>query len=417
MKTPFNLLAFLLISIQSWAQVPISLEKCYQLVSDNYPLVKQRDMLETQNSLELDAIHTQKLPQLDFNVQAAYLSDVTQIPLPDTGVEPPNNDQYRATLSVNQLIYNGGAIHASSQVKLAQLKTQQKQLEVTLYQLKQRVNQLYFSILLHDESLDLLAAKKNQLNSQLNEVKSGIKYGTILPASDNVLLAEVLKIKQQETEITNNRHILIETLSALIGVSLNETTTFQKPVIETKPSPTLHRPELDLFALQKEEIESRQQLIQKNNMPKLFGFASGGIGNPGLNMLDNSFQPFYTVGVKLNWTVFDWNANKKKRESLMINQEVVDNEAEIFALNTNVELNKYKLEIAKISETILIDTEIINLRKEVLLAAESQLQNGVITASTYIAELTNLYEAENSFANHNIQLQLAKANYNITQGQ
>ncbi len=415
MKTRIIILVILLYSIQSWSQ-QITLESCYQLVKENYPLAKQKAILNNQNTLELDAIDTKKLPQLDFDAQAVYLSDVTQIPLPDTGVEPPNNDQYRATLSINQLIYNAGSINATSNVKLAQLKTQQQQLEVSLYQLKQRINQLYFSILLHDESIKLLEAKRKQLETQLQEVKSGIQYGTILPNSDKVILAELLKIKQQKTEVTNNKKLLLDTLSTLIGVSLNESTTFQKPEIATRLSPTLQRPELELFQLKMDEIESQQQLIQKDNMPKLFGFASGGVGNPGLNMLDNSFQPFYTVGVKLNWNVFDWHANKKKRESLLINKDIVKNETEIFELNTNIELNKYESEIAKISETLTLDSQIIKLRNEVLQTSESQLRNGVITASNYIVELTNLFEAENTFATHSIQLELAKANYNITQG-
>ncbi|EGV44994.1 TolC family protein [Bizionia argentinensis JUB59] len=417
MKKMFSIVFLLFIGVQSWSQELVTLESCYQSLSENYPLVKQYALLESQNTLDIDAVDTGKLPQISFDAQASYLSDVIDIPIPNSGIEPPNNDQYRATLSVNQLIYNGGAINATSNLKLAQLKTQQKQLEVSLYQLKQRVNQYYFSILLQNESIALLDSKKNQLETKIKEVKSGIEYGTMLPASDKVIEAELLKIKQQLTEILNNKKVLTETLSSLIGKPLNASTTFQKPDIATNISPTLQRPELELFQLKKEEIESQKLLIQKDNMPKLFGFASGGYGNPGLNMLDNSFQTFYTVGAKLNWNVFDWNANKKKRESLIINKDIVDNEAEIFQLNTNIELNKYESEITKISETILIDSEIINLRKEVLLATESQLRNGVITTSTYITELTNLYEAENIFATHNIQLELAKANYNITQGQ
>src|SRR5690606_21766624 len=108
--------------------------------------------------------------------------------------------------------------------------------------------------------------------------------------------------------------------------------------------------------------------------------------------------------------------NKKKRESLLINKDITDNETEIFQLNNNVQLNQHQKEIDKISEHIIIDTEIITLRKDVLLATESQLRHGVITASTYITELTNLYEAENMLIIHNTQLELAKANYNITQG-
>lgn len=416
MKTAFNILVFFLLTIQGWSQQQITLETCYQLVSKNYPLVKQSALLESKTQLELDAIDTAKLPQLGFDAQAAYLSDVTQIPLENTGIEPPNNDQYRATLSVNQLIYHGGSIDASSKVKSAQLKTQQKQLEVSLYQLKQQVNRLYFSILLSNESFSLLETKQTQLESKLKEVKSGIQYGTMLPSSDKVIEAELLRIKQHFSDINNNKKLLVETLSALIGQSIDVSTKFQEPQISISLTPTTQRPEMDLFQLKKEEIESQEQLIQKDNIPKLFGFATGGIGNPGLNMLDNSFQPFYTVGVKLNWNVFDWNANKKKRESLMINKDIVDNETEIFQLNTNIELNQHQSEINKISENISIDSQIINLRKEVLLATESQLRNGVITTSTYITELTNLFEAENMLVTHNIQLELAKANYNITQG-
>ena len=134
-------------------------------------------------------------------------------------------------------------------------------------------------------------------------------------------------------------------------------------------------------------------------------------------MLDNSFQTFYTVGVKLNWNVFDWNSNKKQRKSLTINKDVIDTETETFKLNTNIKLNQQQKEIDKMKTIIASDTQIINLRKEVLQIADSQLKNGVITSSAYITELTNLYEDENTLVKHQIQLQLAKANYNVIKGQ
>jgi len=171
-----------------------------------------------------------------------------------------------------------------------------------------------------------------------------------------------------------------------------------------------------LFQLKKDQIEASESIISKENSPKLIGFVNGGYGNPGLNMLDNSFQPFYTVGVKLNWNVFDWNSNKKKRKSLSINKDIIDNEVEIFTLNTNIELDQQQTEIQKLEGFIISDFEIIQLRKEVLKSAESQLKNGVITSSSYITELTNLYEDETTLSTHKIQLQLAKANYNIIKG-
>lgn len=406
----------LFISLTSAAQQSITLEECYLLATANYPLANQSKLFEAQNNLDKQVVSNSKLPQLSFDAQATYQSDVIEIPIPNTNIESPNQDQYRVTLSVNQLIYNGGATNASLNLKSAQLKTKQKQVEVSLYQLKREINQLYFSILLTQEAELLLHAKKEQLEAKLKEVTSGIKFGVILPASDKVLTVELLKIAQQFQELERNEASLIETLSSLINQPIEASTEFQNTLLESNVIPIVSRPELELFQLKKEEITTSENLLSKQNAPKLFGFATGGYGNPGLNMLDNSFQPFYTVGVKLNWNVFDWNVSKKQRESLAIIKAILDTETEIFKLNTAIQLNKEQKEIDKIEKVIVSDLKIISLRKEVLKSSDSQLKNGVITSSAYITELTNLYEDENTLVKHKIQLQLAKANYNVTKG-
>jgi len=415
MKNKILIIA-LIISSTLWSQQQISLNECYDLVTINYPLAKQSSLLEEKNSLELEVIGKEKLPQLDFNAQATYQSEVINIPIPNSGIEPPNNDQYRATLSVNQLLYAGGKIDATYNLKEASLKTQQKQVEVNLYQLKKQVNQLYFSILLTQEKSGLLKSKQTQLQSKLKEVKSGIANGMVLPTSDKVIEAELLKIEQQFTDINQTKKSLTSTLSALISKDISETTTFQNPTISNQINAEITRPELELFQLKKEEINSSEELISRNNYPKLFGFATGGYGNPGLDPLDNSFQAFYTVGVRLNWSVFDWNSTKKQKQAIAINKDIIDTEAETFSLNTQIELTQLQSDIDKYSDFIESDSKIIALRNEVLKSAESQLKNGVITSSAYITELTNLYEDQNNLSTHKIQLLLVKANYNITKG-
>ena len=405
------------ISLSAFAQQKVTLNDCYNLVENNYPLVKQHQLLAQQNQIDKKIIFNSKLPQFNIDAQATYQSDVVEVPIPNSNIESLSKDQYRATFSVNQLIYNGGLTNAALKVKLGQLKTKQKQLDANIYQLKTQINQLYFSVLLTQETYKLLEAKKRQLQSKLKEVKSGIKYGVLLPASDSVLEAELLKIKQQFIEVESRKSSLIETLSSLIGQSLSSLTEFEVPLIKTQLQNEINRPELDLFQFKKEEINNQKMLISKQNAPKLNGFATGGYGNPGLNMLDNSFQPFYTIGVKLHWNVFDWNTNKRKQETVAINKDIIENETEIFKLNTNIELNKQQQEIRKISAFINSDLEIIILREKVLKTIDAQLKNGVITSSTYITEFTNLFEAENTLLKHRIQIQLAKENYNIIKGQ
>ena len=414
-KTGFILI--LMINLVAFGQQNLSLHECYQLVEKNYPLVKQHQLLAQQNQLDTEIISNSKLPQFNLDAQATYQSDVIQLPAAMSSIEPQNKDQYRATLSVNQLIYNGGFTNANLKVKSAQLKTKQKQVDATIYQLKAQINQLYFSILLTQENFKLLEAKKNLLESKLKEVQSGVKNGLLLPSSDSVLEAELLKIKQQFIEVESSKTSLIETLSSLIGQEINSVTNFESPLLKTQLQHGINRPELDLFHLKKEEIKNYESLISKQNSPQINGFLTGGYGNPGLNMLDNSFQTFYTVGVKLHWNVFDWNSNKKQKEVVAINKDFIENETEVFKLNTNIELNKQQKEIEKISAFINSDVEIIELRKKVLKTLDSQLKNGVITSSVYITEFTNLFESENTLLKHHIQSELAKANYNTIKGE
>lgn len=411
-------LLIIFLTISAFSQEKLSLEECYILVNKNYPIAKQTELFAKQNKLDVERIRTEKLPQLNVEAQATLQSDVIELPIdiPGVTITPPNKDQYKSTISVNQLIYANGLIDASMEAKNANLKVQQKQVEVNLYQLKKQVNQLYFSILLAQEKKALLHVKKNQLETVLKEVKAGVKFGMLLPTSDAVLEAELIKITQQFTEIDFNKTSLLATLSSLIGQEIPTTIILNNPEIVTSLEKNIERPELDLFKLQKSQIEASEKLISKKNSPKLVGFATGGYGNPGLNMLDNSFQTYYIAGLKLNWNVFDWNAAKKERKSLQVNKEIINNQQEIFNLNTNTELEQQLSEINKISNLIETDKTIIELRKKVLKSAESQLKNGVITSSAYVTELTNLHEAENTLSTHRIELLLAKTNYKTTKG-
>jgi outer membrane protein TolC len=413
-----NLLFLLLLPLLSIGQQTLSLEECYALSNKNYPIARQTNLLQQKSALEIEALNKAKLPKIDLNAQATYQSDVTALPisLPNVTVNPPNKDQYRATLDVNQLIYNGGLIDANAKIKEAQTKTLQQQTAVNLYQLKSRINQLYFSTFLLQERHTILISKQEQLDAKIKEVKSGIKYGAILPASEKVLEAEKLKIRQQLTEIKFDKKKALESLSSLTASTINNEVTLVKPVIDWKITTVNNRPELQLFDLQNEQIEISKNTISKNNLPRVNAFGQAGYGNPGLNMLDNSFQTFYMLGVKANWNVFDWNKSKKEKDALVISEAIVTTEKETFLLNNDLQLQEIENEVNKLQEVIVTDTDIISLREYVVKSSDAQLKNGVITSSDYLVELTNLYEAKTNQKLHEIQLLLAKANYQVIKG-
>ena len=407
-----------LLPILSNAQQKLTLEECYLLANKNYPIAKQSELVQQKATFEIEALKKGKLPKIDLNAQATYQSEVTQLPisLPNVTVNPANNDQYRATLDVNQLLYNGGVINATTKLKEAQALTQKQQVEVSLYQLKLKINQLYFSILVLQERESILVSKQNQLFSKSKEVKSGVKFGAILPASEKVLEAENLKIKQQLVEINSDRTKLFQNLASLTNSEMNSKAKLEKPTLILDFVQKSNRPELKLYDLQSQQIENSSVILSKNQLPKINAFGQAGYGNPGLNMLDNSFQPFYVLGIKANWTVFDWNKTKSEKQALSIAKEIVNTEKETFQLNNQMQLQEFENEINKQEEILKTDAEIITLREYILKSADAQFKNGVITSSEYITEFTNLYEAKTNQKGHEIQLEFAKANYQVIKG-
>lgn len=415
MKNIYKIIFLFLVSFTN-AQQKITLDYCYDLVNKNYPLAKQTDLLQQKSAFEIESLNKGKLPKIDLNGQATYQSAVTGLPISLPNVTPLNKDQYRATLDVNQLLYNGGMIDANSKLKESQTKTQQQQVAVNLYQIKTKINQLYFSVLLVQERKAILIVKQEQLNAKIKEVKSGVKFGAILPASEKVLEAENLKIKQQIIEIQFDKKRFLENLATLTFSAFDENIILEKPVFINENSNEANRPELKLFDLQNEQIEVSKDIISKNNLPKINAFGQAGYGNPGLNMLDNSFQTFYMVGLKANWNVFDWNKSKTEKQVLSISSAIISSEKETFLLNNNVQLQEMENEISKTESILKTDSDIIDLREYVVKSADAQLKNGVITSSEYLVELTNLYDSKTNQKLHEIQLAFAKANYQTVKG-
>lgn len=415
MKSKIILIALFLFSLNSKAQQTLTLGECYNLVEKNYPLAKQVGLLQQKSTIEIEGINKGKLPKVDLNAQATYQSEVIGLPMALPGIEPANKDQYRATLDVNQLIYNGGIIEANAKLKQAQTKTQQQQVALNLYGLKNRINQYFFSILLLQQKKNLLLSKDELLSSKLKEVQVGVKYGAILPTSELVLEAERYKIQQQLTEIKFENNKMLENLAQLTFSVIDEKTILLPPPFLLKKENGL-RPELAFYDLQSQQIESSKNILVKSNLPKVFAFGQAGYGNPGLNMLDNSFQPFYIVGLKTSWNVFDWGKMKKDKQTLEIAQEIVQTEKETFELNNKMELQQFDKEIKKMQQLLESDLEIIQIHEKIVKSSDAQMKNGVITTSEYLTDVIRLFEAKNSLAQHQVALSFAQSNYQVSSG-
>lgn len=407
---------FLLIPTLLIGQQTVTLSECYGFLNQNYPLIKKQALLKAQSEVQQDAIRTANLPRIELNGQATYQSEVIQFPLevPGMTIEPLNNDQYRATIDVLQPIYNGGAVNSSAALSTAESEIKQQEAAVSLYQLKAKINYYFISTLLLQENESLFQDKLKQLNLKLKELEVAVSNGVVLAKVEKSLKAERIQIEQELITIRSSRAQFLKQLSQLTYHELTSDAKLERPTfLNTQLAP---RPELKLFELQSQKLSLSQELNSSTRKPTLNAFGQLGYGNPGLNMLENAFTEYYLVGVKLKWTILDWNKVKKTNESLSFAREMVAVEQSIFEVNNEMQLTETTAEMEKIKQLIQSDLTLITLRNDIVKIADSELKNGAITASNYLDDLTDLYEAKSKKAVHEMQLTLAEANYYLLKG-
>jgi outer membrane protein TolC len=417
-----SLTVLLVLPVMLYAQEPtLSLQKAYELAQQNYPLIKQRELIKQTSDYSVDNLGKGFLPQVFFSGQATYQSAVTEPNLPGTPpgviVQILDKDQYKLLADVNQLIYDGGAIKQQKNIQGLSDDVEQQKIEVELYKLKERINQVFLGVLYLDEQLKQVDLIKADLDNGIKRVEAQVNNGVAFKSNLNVLKAELLKTHQRAIELKSSRKGYIDVLSLFINQQLPENTKLERPVADGSVLSTdIQRPELKLYSTQEKLLGSQFNLVDSRNRPKASFFFQGGYGRPGLNFFKNDFDFFYTTGIRLNWSIGGLYTEKKEKKILELNLKTIDIQKEVFLFNTNTQLKQQQSEVEKLQKLIATDDEIIDLRIKVKDAARAQLENGVITANDYLREVNAEDQARQTLISHQIQLLQALINYQTISG-
>jgi outer membrane protein TolC len=405
--------------LQAQQRQTLSLSRSYELAQQNYPLVKQRDLIRQTVGINIDNLSKGFLPQFNLSGQATYQSDVTQvtIPIPGISINPPSKDQYKIIADVNQLIYDGGAIKEQKNIQQLNDKAEQQKIEVELYKLKERINQVFLGVLFLDEQLKQVELIKTDLNNGIKKTEAQVTNGVAFKSNLNVLKAELLKADQRAIELQSSRKGFTDVLGLFINQDLPADVQLEKPVVEIPlVNSDIQRPELKFYTTQENLLNGQYKLIGSRNKPKASAFLQSGYGRPGLNFLKNDFAFFYTTGLRLNWNFGGLYTKKNDKQLIDINKKLVTVQKETFLLNTNTALKQQQAEVDKLKLLIEKDNEIIDLRLKVKEAAKAQLENSVITANDYLREVNAEDQARQSLITHQVQLLQAQINYQTISG-
>lgn len=390
------------------------------LTIKNYPLVKQAPILNHSAQLNIDNIKKTLYPQLSFNGQGTYQSDVTSISLPIAGFKanPLSKDQYKAVAELQQTIYDGGLNKKMQALANAGAQLDILKNEVDIYKFKERVTQLYCTVLYTNEVINQINLIQKDLENALQKIEALYKNGLVFNNNVLQIKAQLLKNNQKLDEAIAAKRIVLDALELLANISISNNAVFETPEnieINSKDM-VLSRPELLLFDAQNLSLEKQLGLINAKTNPKLGAFLQTGYGKPGLNMLQNEFDWFSIGGIKLQWSLGGYYTAKKEKVILQNQAALLKNEKETYTLNNLVQLKQQGNEIVKLEKLIQSDNQIITLREQIKNTSLVQLNNGVITANDYLKEINEYDLAKQTMVQHQTQLIQSKLQYQLIKG-
>jgi outer membrane protein TolC len=417
MKKQF-LFLFLAIVLQlSLAAQVLTVETCQEKAKANYPQIKQYGLIEKTAQFNISNADKGYLPQLSFSAKATYQSDVTQIPaslgtvLSNLTHQPFSfpalpKDQFQAVLEADQVIWDGGVISTQKKITNASTELEKQSLEVDLFALKDRVNQLFFGILLVNDQLKQNDILKNDLQTNYDLFVAYKKNGVANQADIDAIKVEQINADQHESDLKSTRNTYCIMLSALTGINITDQSELTKPEIDLSVlnDSTNHRPELSLFDAQTKLYEGQKMLVTAGNRPKLGAFVQGGYGQPGLNMFTIGFSPFYIGGIRLSWNLSGLYTQKNNINKLELSKKTVEIQRETFLFNNNLVTKQQKNDIEKLQSTLSNDDEIIRLRQNIKKATIAKIENGTAAESDLIRDINAENQARQLKSLNEIQL-------------
>ena len=405
MKRMIFSFSFLLYVAGAYAQ--ITLEECQRKTQDNYPLVHQYGLVEKTKEYNLENAAKGYLPQFALSAKASYQSDVTEIPakLPGVDLKGLSKDQYQVMLELQQKIWDGGGIRMQKKQTIAEAEVEKEKLNVDMYALNDRVNDLYFGILLLDEQIKQNTLLQDELERNYRQITAYVENGIANQADLDAVKVEQLNTKQKRVDLVSSRAAYLKMLSLLVGEALSPETVLEKPVPQSMVSAVseIRRPELALFDAQGAGLQVQEKALNVRHLPQFGLFVQGAYGNPGLNMLKNEFSPYYMAGVRLSWNFGSLYTLKNDRRVIEKKRQQLDNNRDVFLFNTRLEMTQQDQAIHSLEKQMRDDDEIIRLRTNIRKAAEAKVANGTLTVTEMLRELTNESLARQSKAMHEIQ--------------
>ncbi len=410
----------LIVPAMANAQDTISLGECLKATEENHPRQGDYQLLENISGNRLENFQAEWYPELNVNGSATYQSDVIQLginsPIPGLQFPVAPKDQYKVSLDINQTLYDAGMTKKQKEVEKTNVQTSVKQLKSDINQDKDFVKNLYFNILMLQESMKITSLSIGQLDVNRSVVQSGVDNGVLLSSDMDLLRVEVMKLRQNLAELENRRQAFLKILALKTGLQITDRDSFLLTGFDIPEKADMQRTELEVFDLKREALSKSEDLLKSKRLPVLYAFGQFGYGKPGLNLLNNEFNTYYIVGAGLKWNLWDWNQVKRDRSNLQMQSDMVGHQRDNFVMNIDDAMTQQMADIHTHNDNIAKFQQILLLRESISSTYQAQLSNGTIKTSDFLQVLNAEKIARIQLASEKILLQKAIADYKFTEG-
>jgi outer membrane protein TolC len=402
----FFLIMLLMISsaLQSQERNQFSLGQITDSALKAFPPGRGRQLIETSYELKNSILRSSLMPSAILNAQASYQSDVTKLDIPMPGFQAPElaKDWYKVNVDLSQVVYDGGLVQAKMNNESADFLLQINKIEQAEEQLKTQVSDLFFGILMINNKIRILKVAISNLESMIAETTYKVERGILLKSELASLKSSLLRYRQQLTEAHASRDASLAMLSSLCHMTIDQSDSLVLPPYYPTKEYVIKRKDAAEYGLLHSRAEGLKMTEISKRRPTLGLFGQAGYGRPGYNMLDDSFDHYFMVGVRLQYKIWDWNTKKHSLQLIGLQQQQTKLAQENYNLQHQGKWKAMQEELRQYDELISLDLEIIQLQQSVVTTSQAQFNNGDITGSAFVVEFNKHHQAILELENHKI---------------
>jgi outer membrane protein TolC len=405
------IISSLIIAVSATAQT-ISIDSCYALAVRNYPLIKQYGLIEKTKEYTLNNAGKAWLPQVSFTAIEGYVFGQ----LPSFGPSGSSAGlRFIGLGQVNQTIWDGGATKTQKNIINATAETDKASVDVSMREIRSRVNEVYLGVLLVDEQLKQLGQQNAILDNNINRIQKLNDNGMAYKTDVDEIKVEKLKLLQQRKEFEYTRSGYLTMLSFLAGVKFNNETTLQKPVVIDQVSTLdIIRPELSLYKSQRNLVNAQAGMQKVDLMPKVGFLGAGVVLAPGIG--SGGATTIFVAGLSASWNISGLYKNSNEKQLTQQSLEKINVQEETFLFNTRMQLTQTSANIEKQQAVLDADDEIVSLSQTIREGYQVKYDTGAGPMHDLLDAIIKENAARAQKAIHEMQLLMTKYDYKTISG-